>query len=117
MSDMKWIPVTEKLPEEGLYLVSNTDSTSFAKWWDERWTGFEFNDVIAWMPLPEPYRRWIPVTEALPNAPGLYLVSNTNSTWFAMRSDEKWLGLLGSVFNDVIAWMPLPPSYKGGLKK
>lgn len=60
---------------------------------------------------PEPH--WIPVTERLPEVSGLYLVSVKNDhkrkysktawfekgTWFARQ--------------DIIAWMPLPESYKG----
>lgn len=62
---MRWIPVTEKLPEKGAHvLVACDDGTvGFAKYdtddedylcWDR---GFIEDDwVTAWMPLPEPYR-------------------------------------------------------------
>lgn len=56
-----WIPVSERLPkEEGLYLVSvkNEHDRRYSKtcWFhgDDNW--FARQDVIAWMPLPEPYK-------------------------------------------------------------
>lgn len=56
----KWIPVTEGLPKkDGLYLVSvkNDHLRRYSKtcWYsDKNW--FARQDVVAWMPLPEPYR-------------------------------------------------------------
>lgn len=57
----RWIPVSERLPEkEGLYLVSvkNEHDRRYSKtcWFhgDDNW--FARQDVIAWMPLPEPYK-------------------------------------------------------------
>lgn len=84
---MEWIPCTERLPEKsGRYLVTRGSNVCGSLWsgrlWYYRvyilnysdlmglkkekiwWSGnvgksdFEkFNDVIAWMPLPEPYRE------------------------------------------------------------
>lgn len=59
----KWIPVSEKLPEEdGIYLVSGG-----GKVWSAQcltfgcfrgWSNDARNPaVIAWMPLPEPYKE------------------------------------------------------------
>jgi len=59
-----WIPVSERLP--GIrnhiekYLVTNKDGevrTAFFTETDgKHWWSFDsFNDVIAWMPLPDPY--------------------------------------------------------------
>ena len=63
----RWIPVTERLPEqEGRYLVScNTDyGIEVARMYidedGERYFGCDWNDpddIEAWMPLPEPYKR------------------------------------------------------------
>ena len=77
---MRWIPCTERLPEKnGRYLVtrkSNTLSSLWARvyivnysdlmglkkekiWWSGNVgkSNFKkFNDVIAWVPLPEPYK-------------------------------------------------------------
>ena len=61
----QWIPVTEALPEEGRYLVTRYDYVTkssfidilwFEKntWWNRQITG-NFS-VLAWMPLPEPWR-------------------------------------------------------------
>ena len=63
--DPQWIPVTERLPEDGVavlvtlkwsdedYEVAQFEYLSYYGGW-----GKKFNDkVIAWMPLPEPYRE------------------------------------------------------------
>lgn len=62
---MKWIPVTERLPEkDGWYLVTIHDSHDnlmilMAKYYPNLKTfeGFvrEALDAIAWMPFPKPY--------------------------------------------------------------
>ena len=77
----KWIPVSERLPEDGTYLVTveriagkpRIDIKSFAKdlnkvdefdfpkqkwgWYDydSEYGYWEDTKVIAWMPLPKPY--------------------------------------------------------------
>lgn len=68
----RWIPVSERLPVEPeenpifenkkleLYLVSvrNTDYAFRAFWNGKSFTdGWSKLDVIAWMPLPEPYKQ------------------------------------------------------------
>lgn len=67
MSDMKWIPVTERLPEEsGMYLVTRREyDDADMLYFNEIYTCFtedwldteEVTGVIAWMPLPEPYEE------------------------------------------------------------
>lgn len=68
---MNWIPVSEKLPEEtGEYLVtqhegSNWFWTELAQFWipEQKFVTFDvethmvrvMENIIAWMPLPEPY--------------------------------------------------------------
>ena len=51
----EWIPVSERLPEEhGEYLVTDKYGRVTSGLWignAKRW-----KDVIAWMPLPEPYK-------------------------------------------------------------
>ena len=68
----RWIPVSERMPVEPeenpifenkkleLYLVSvrNTDYAFRAFWNGKSFTdGWSKLDVIAWMPLPEPYKQ------------------------------------------------------------
>lgn len=70
----KWIPVTERLPEEdGQYLITvkykHVDDryediyAEHGEWSDGRWNMFcfghcgEVEEIIAWMSLPEPYKR------------------------------------------------------------
>lgn len=65
MSDMKWTPVTERLPEkDGWYLATIYSSrgelmVSVASYYSipKIFEDFGYNalDVIAWMPYPEPY--------------------------------------------------------------
>ena len=66
-SETKWVPVTERLPEEdGTYLVTVRDedlgfttdyayySTDDNQWsLDDEWLD---GDIVAWMPMPEPYK-------------------------------------------------------------
>lgn len=63
-----WIPVSERLPDTiGRYLVTIKNLTGYKKLEQEvfecsycgDWIfkGWEDNDVIAWMPLPEPYLK------------------------------------------------------------
>ena len=60
---VQWIPVTERLPEDGYYLAT-LDGELVGQ--EEPFTGMcgiengKWDDedcVIAWMPLPEPYRE------------------------------------------------------------
>ena len=70
MSLPKWIPCSERLPDAcGKYLVTmkwNDDSgeehivikaTWYGEWDDIGWDLAEIFDVVAWMPLPEPYNE------------------------------------------------------------
>ena len=59
-----WIPVTERLPEElDLVLVCDRDGyVDIAwgwyvkdKWWWNKGDDVNYDNIIAWMPLPEPY--------------------------------------------------------------
>jgi hypothetical protein len=64
-----WIPVSERLPEEGRYLVTTVyrevkeSEFDLKKWWqiDNSTISLEWEEepikVVAWQPLPEPYRE------------------------------------------------------------
>ena len=61
LTEQQWIPVTERLPDKecfGLVTVNDgaiyTDFSLFRK--DGRFIEHT-DEVIAWMPLPEPYRE------------------------------------------------------------
>lgn len=60
----QWIPCAERLPEEyHTYLVTKLDPnpskstfTTLAYFYTEE-TGWDIDDVIAWMPFPKPYQK------------------------------------------------------------
>jgi len=57
----EWIPVSERLPEySGLYLISIYDLVTVAnftgKYFCDRQMD-KFIDVMAWQPLPKPYKK------------------------------------------------------------
>ena len=59
----QWIPVTERLPEkDGIYIVCLDDGSVFeydyiSKWWDDGAWQYCGKDVVAWLPLPDPYKE------------------------------------------------------------
>lgn len=74
MNKSRWIPVSERLPEEdGEYLVTKRavwtgkEEVDISRWYEddiETNNGFYKADkVIAWQPLPEPYKAEKEVTE------------------------------------------------------
>ena len=59
-----WIPVEERLPEENRgVLICGKEGWQDVAWYEQGcwWTGGSFADIkkniIAWMPLPEPYKE------------------------------------------------------------
>ena len=62
----RWIPCSERLPEKDVNVLTYHRNESFdyqyVSWIDDysgKWAGFIGNlsdDVLAWMPLPEPYK-------------------------------------------------------------
>lgn len=64
----KWIPVTERLPEEGLtvLILAENGQIEFGQRDENKWEWLaesiadywtEAEEVIAWQPLPEPYEE------------------------------------------------------------
>lgn len=56
-SEQRWIPCSERLPEErGFYLTTTKDKAVYCDYWNE--DNFDRTEmVIAWMPLPEAYKE------------------------------------------------------------
>ena len=54
--EQRWIPCSERLPEEiGFYLTTTKDKAVYCDFWNE--DNFNRTEmVIAWMPLPQPYK-------------------------------------------------------------
>lgn len=64
LEQTEWFPCSERLPEEnGVYIVSYEDSVRLLEWFNGKWFFYPSNPareetgtIIAWMPLPEPYK-------------------------------------------------------------
>ncbi|AQR95536.1 DUF551 domain-containing protein [Clostridium saccharoperbutylacetonicum] len=55
---MNWISINERLPKEvGWVLVTREDGkVDLAHWFEEGWKRGHNANVVAWQPLPEPYK-------------------------------------------------------------
>lgn len=55
-----WTPTASRLPDPGRYLVTvkrygkHGTKTSVSNYNNGTWSGYDTEDVIAWMPLPDP---------------------------------------------------------------
>lgn len=94
----------------------------------------EILDVLLTLPSAEPKTGWIPVTERLPKEHGAYLVTfpmmlkdkmsvtillygkplmpNTEIKKVCWYDSDSEYGDI--VYDDVVAWMPMPDPYEGG---
>ena len=60
--EMNWIPCSERLPEVGksvlvtITLPDGQRECYVSKWVGDKWWDASRFEVIAWMPLPEPYK-------------------------------------------------------------
>lgn len=68
LQSQKWIPCSERLPEkpkvdssDGYIVQSRHVIQPFSAYWDGRWwtndDDYVVGGVIAWMPLPEPFKE------------------------------------------------------------
>ena len=60
-AEPQWIPVSERLPKEyAQYLAYFKNGECYVYWLeDSDWSRsiIELEEIVAWMPLPEPYRE------------------------------------------------------------
>ncbi len=65
IEDIGWTPTASRLPDPGRYLVTvkrygrrdknkYTTTTSVSNYYNGTWSGYDAEDVLAWMPMPEP---------------------------------------------------------------
>ena len=57
--EQRWIPVEERLPEVGQAVIVTTKNgyRAIRKCIDAGHLKWFYNDIIAWMPSPEPYQK------------------------------------------------------------
>lgn len=83
-------------------------------WWNTEYTGVSSS---------ENQNRWIPVSERLPERDVDVLTYHRNESydyqyvsWIDDYSGE-WAGFIGSLSDEVLAWMPLPQPYKANKER
>jgi len=72
---------------------------------DWKYEGLETH--VESLPPVTPQPKWIPVSERLPKEDGLYLVYTEEQPFVCPFKDSEFF------IDEVLAWMPLPESYKG----
>lgn len=114
---------------EPKYIEAGKFVECFGNWYTEEGTenGFigTIKDLVKQVPAAdvEPVRRWIPVTDWLPEIVGTYLVTVNDGGikvaiaqwWYdVLKNDEGYFVYDDGYAEDIVAWMPLPEPYKGG---
>lgn len=66
-SEQRWIPCSERLPEYrtevltrssgGFIEIQSLEESYYGYWENQHGDWSDFDEVVAWMPLPEPYRE------------------------------------------------------------
>lgn len=88
---------------------------------DDYVDGYAYLEQLRTLPSAEPELKWIPVTEALPEEKGEYLVSYHPCHWNAV-SEKVVVGMdtfrgkttwAKKKYQKVIALMPLPEPWRG----
>lgn len=72
--------------------------------------------IIEALPSAEPERRWIPVSERLPESGKRVLITHRGGVSFGWYNGSHWergASTNHRPLQTVIAWMPLPSSYQG----
>ena len=112
--------MTDLIDRENLYqdmAEKNTELNDKGLSWTEFRRGFAFAmEFVKNAPSIEPEWRWIPVTESLPEDGERVLITHKGGVSFGWYNGSYWER--GAPTNHrplqtVIAWMPLPESYKG----
>lgn len=73
-------------------------------------------ELIKSLPSAETERKWIPVTESLPEDGERVLITHKGGVSFGWYNGSYWergASTNHRPLQTVIAWMPLPESYKG----
>lgn len=86
-----------------------------------------WNDAVSLvgsMPSADIAPRWIPVTDRLPEQEGQYLVCCNNkhhqfevARFYINYDGDRWFCCDWNDPEKIIAWMPLPEPYKGGVEE
>ena len=77
------------------------------------WEGLKIaQDIVEKVPSAEPERKWIPVTEALPqNYQQTICIDSRGKMMIGTYGEYGWI--FPCYMNEPVAWMPLPEPWRG----